>query len=122
MDEVMEALPGDDESDAGHGLNIRSRMEGMLSPLPLTLTLHCRNTSRTWRHARHNDDMNIELNGQVRPLQPHTTVAALLLEEGLAQRRVAVEVNGTIVPRGAHAEHALRDGDRVEIVHALGGG
>lgn len=94
----------------------------MISPLPLTLTLHCRNKTRARRHALHNDDMNIELNGQVRPLQPHTTVAALLLEEGLAQRRVAVEVNGAIVPRGAHAEHALRDGDRVEIVHALGGG
>ncbi|MFC6841941.1 sulfur carrier protein ThiS [Xanthomonas theicola] len=66
--------------------------------------------------------MNIELNGQVRPLPPHTTVASLLLEEGLAQRRVAVEVNGAIVPRGMHATHALHDGDRVEIVHALGGG
>lgn len=97
-------------------------MASMIPPLPLTLTLHRRNTSRASRHALHNDDMNIELNGQVRPLQPRTTVAALLLEEGLAQRRVAVEVNGAIVPRGAHAEHALHDGDRVEIVHALGGG
>src|SRR5690606_10077704 len=42
--------------------------------------------------------------------------------EGLAGRRVAVEVNGTIVPRGQHEAHALADGDQVEIVHALGGG
>lgn len=66
--------------------------------------------------------MNIELNGEARQLESGLTVADLLHEEGLAQRRVAVEVNGAIVPRGQHASHALRDGDRVEIVHALGGG
>lgn len=66
--------------------------------------------------------MNIELNGEARQLESDLTVADLLHEEGLAQRRVAVEVNGAIVPRGQHASHALREGDRVEIVHALGGG
>ena len=50
------------------------------------------------------------------------TVSDLLQSEGLAERRVAVEVNGAIVPRGAHATHALAEGDRVEVVHALGGG
>ena len=50
------------------------------------------------------------------------TIATLLEREGLAQRRVAVEVNGRIVPRGRHGEHVLQPGDRVEIVHALGGG
>ena len=34
----------------------------------------------------------------------------------------AVEVNGEIIPRSLHATHALVEGDRVEIVHALGGG
>jgi thiamine biosynthesis protein ThiS len=97
-------------------------MAGMIPPLPDALTLHCRNTSRTRRRTLHNDGMNIELNGQPRTLRADTTVATLLQEEGLAQRRVAVEVNGAIVPRGAHAGHALHDGDRVEIVHALGGG
>ena len=66
--------------------------------------------------------MNIQLNGQDRQAHPETTIAALLATEGLAERRVAVEVNGTIVPRGQHGEHALHEGDRVEIVHALGGG
>ncbi|KAF1690585.1 sulfur carrier protein ThiS [Pseudoxanthomonas taiwanensis] len=66
--------------------------------------------------------MEIALNGEPRTLEPGTTVAALLEREGLAGRRVAVEVNGRIVPRGAHASHALQPGDRVEIVHALGGG
>ena len=50
------------------------------------------------------------------------TLAALLESEGLAGRRIAVEVNGEIVPRGRHGEHMLHEGDRIEIVHALGGG
>ena len=69
-----------------------------------------------------NPDMQIHLNGELRQIRPEATIAALLDAEGLAQRRVAVEVNGEIVPRGLHVEHALRDGDKVEIVHALGGG
>ena len=66
--------------------------------------------------------IHLLLNGEPRHLDPGSTIAALLDAEGLAQRRVAVEVNGEIVPRGRHAEHALSDGDKVEIVHALGGG
>ncbi|HYG04860.1 MAG TPA: sulfur carrier protein ThiS [Stenotrophomonas sp.] len=66
--------------------------------------------------------MDIQLNGQARRIAPDTTLAALLGSEGLAERRVAVEVNGEIVSRGRHAEHLLREGDQVEIVHALGGG
>jgi sulfur carrier protein len=69
-----------------------------------------------------NIGMEIQLNGQNRPLAPAITITALLLAEGLAERRVAVEVNGEIIPRGQHATHVLRAGDRVEIVHALGGG
>ena len=66
--------------------------------------------------------MDIVLNGEPRSLASVTTVLDLLQAEGLADRRVAVEVNGEIVPRGRHPDHALRAGDRVEIVHALGGG
>ena len=68
------------------------------------------------------DPIHVLLNGEPRHLDRGATIAALLDAEGLAQRRVAVEVNGEIVPRGRHAEHALSDGDKVEIVHALGGG
>ncbi|MFD0739244.1 sulfur carrier protein ThiS [Lysobacter koreensis] len=66
--------------------------------------------------------MDILLNGERRQLAPPTTVAQLLHAEGLAERRVAVEVNGQIVPRSRHEQHALAAGDRIEIVHALGGG
>jgi len=66
--------------------------------------------------------MEIMLNGNPLPLQDRTTVAALLESQQLGERRVAVEVNGEIIPRGRHAEHMLAAGDTVEIVHALGGG
>ncbi|MCW4454700.1 sulfur carrier protein ThiS [Flavobacterium sp. MXW15] len=66
--------------------------------------------------------MDIKLNGELRQLPDDITVTALLDSEGLAGRRVAVEVNGEIVPRGQHAGRVLGAGDVVEIVHALGGG
>lgn len=66
--------------------------------------------------------MHIKLNGESRQTGPDTTIATLLAAEGLGERRVAVEVNGAIVPRGQHPTHELHDGDRIEIVHALGGG
>ena len=69
-----------------------------------------------------NTRMEIHLNGAARRAEPGTTVLALLREAGLAGRRVAVEVNGEIVPRSRHGEQVLEAGDRVEIVHALGGG
>jgi sulfur carrier protein len=64
----------------------------------------------------------IVLNGSPRTLPAGCTVAGLLQEAGYGERRVAVEVNGAIVPRSAHASRALAEGDRVEIVQALGGG
>lgn len=74
------------------------------------------------RALRDNGGMDIVLNGDMLALGEAPTILDLLQAQGLAERRVAVEVNGEIVPRGRHATHALRDGDRVEIVHALGGG
>ncbi len=66
--------------------------------------------------------MEIVLNGQPRQIETPATVLRLLQLEGLAERRVAVEVNGEIVPRSRHGDHPLTAGDRIEIVHALGGG
>jgi sulfur carrier protein len=66
--------------------------------------------------------MDILLNGERRTLRAELTVAALLDELGLAGKRVAVEVNRDIVPRSEHATRRLREGDRVEIIHAIGGG
>ena len=66
--------------------------------------------------------MRIELNGEAHVIADGATVASLLERLALAGSRLAVEVNEEVVPRGRHAEHALADGDRVEIVHAIGGG
>lgn len=71
---------------------------------------------------RHNARMKIQLNGEDCVLDDGATILALLAREGLADRRVAVEVNGCIVPRGLHQTLALQEADLVEVVHALGGG
>jgi len=66
--------------------------------------------------------MNILLNGEPKQLDNTITIAGLLREMGLAEKRVAVEVNREIVPRSGHAGHQLQDQDRVEVVNAIGGG
>jgi sulfur carrier protein len=69
-----------------------------------------------------NVDMDILLNGAMTSIPDHCTVAQLLEHNGLAARRIATEVNGMIVPRSEQASRVLDPGDRVELVHALGGG
>ncbi len=69
-----------------------------------------------------NVGMRIQLNGESRQTKSDTTISTLLAAEGLAEHRVAVEVNGSIVPRAQHLQHLLHESDRVEIVRALGGG
>ncbi|GIX37050.1 MAG: sulfur carrier protein ThiS [Silanimonas sp.] len=66
--------------------------------------------------------MQILLNGELHEIEAGLSLAGLLERFGLTQRRVAIEVNGEIVPRSLHAGHVLREGDRIEVVHALGGG
>lgn len=66
--------------------------------------------------------MHVQLNGEAFELPDGTTVAELIDRLDLAGRRVAVELNLDIVPRSQHATTALREGDQVEVVHAIGGG
>ena len=66
--------------------------------------------------------MQIHLNGEQREVSGSLTITELLDTAGFAQRRVAVEVNRSIVPKSLHATHRLQDGDHVEIVQAIGGG
>lgn len=70
----------------------------------------------------YNSGMEILLNGEPRQVPHDATVQRLLDDAGLAERKVAVVVNREIVPRSRHGEHRLAAGDRVEIVHAIGGG
>ena len=65
--------------------------------------------------------MRLTLNGELRETAA-ATVAALVAELGHDVRKVAVERNLEIVPRSLYAEAGLADGDRIEIVHFIGGG
>jgi sulfur carrier protein len=66
---------------------------------------------------------NIRINGQDEPLVA-ATLAALLEEKAVdvAQRGIAVALNGAVVPRAAWPQTALKPGDSVEIVRARQGG
>ena len=66
--------------------------------------------------------MKFIINGEPRQFFASMTVAALVETLGYAGKRIAVERNGEIVPRGRHAEVTLADDDRIEIVVAVGGG
>ncbi|NQD78947.1 sulfur carrier protein ThiS [Pseudomonas sp. CrR14] len=66
--------------------------------------------------------MHIQLNGEPLELPDGTSVADLIERLELTGRRVAVERNLDIVPRSQYATTALADGDRLEVVHAIGGG
>ncbi|UAW98264.1 sulfur carrier protein ThiS [Halopseudomonas nanhaiensis] len=66
--------------------------------------------------------MQIQLNGEAYSVEQPATLADLIERLGLIGKRLAVELNLEIVPRSQFAETQLSDGDRVEIVHAIGGG
>lgn len=66
--------------------------------------------------------MQVRVNGEAMDLPEGATVAALVERMTLAGKRLAVEVNEDIVPRSQHAKLTLNNGDRVEVVHAIGGG
>lgn len=68
------------------------------------------------------NEISISINGEERRLDAGTTIAALVASLGLEGRRLAVEVNGEVVPRSTHRTATLAAGDRVEIVQAIGGG
>lgn len=64
----------------------------------------------------------ITVNGEPAEANEGMTVADLVNARGLDRRHVAVELNGAIVPRSAFDDTLLHDGDKVEIVHFVGGG
>lgn len=66
--------------------------------------------------------ITIRVNGQVHQFESPLDVASLLQHLNLAGKRVAVERNGEIVPKSEHGSTLLAEGDRLEIVIAVGGG
>ena len=66
--------------------------------------------------------MQITINGKERNVSDQLTAEKLLQELGIAEQKLAIEVNQEIVHRSALSEYIIYPGDTVEIIHAIGGG
>jgi thiamine biosynthesis protein ThiS len=66
--------------------------------------------------------VQIQLNGETREVADESTVESLIASLELEPARVAIELNGNVLRRKDWTETTLHDGDRVEIVHFVGGG
>jgi sulfur carrier protein len=66
--------------------------------------------------------ISVLINGTARHFDQAINVAELIQDMGLGGKRIALERNGEIVPRSQYMQQMLADGDRLEIVVAVGGG
>ena len=66
--------------------------------------------------------LTLQVNGEQRQFPPDINVAALVASMPLAGKRFAIELNGEVIPRSRHATTRLADGDKLEVVVAVGGG
>ncbi len=66
--------------------------------------------------------MHVEINGETRVLEEQITLVGLIEYLKLAPERLAIELNQTVVRRADWPNTPLKEGDRIEIVHFVGGG
>ncbi|MGA2654415.1 MAG: sulfur carrier protein ThiS [Gammaproteobacteria bacterium] len=66
--------------------------------------------------------MNIYINGKAQDLIANLSIQELVNQLDLGNKRYALELNQAILPRSQYAATLLSDGDRIEIIHAVGGG
>ena len=66
--------------------------------------------------------ISVLINGEARHLDTPVSVTTLLEQMQLSSKRIALECNGEIIPHGQFNQRLLADGDRLEIVVAVGGG
>lgn len=66
--------------------------------------------------------MKIVMNGEQQEIDNGATLSQLLEQHRLAAKRLAIEINEEIVPRTEYAFYRLNEGDRVEVIQAIGGG
>ena len=66
--------------------------------------------------------ITIFINGESQQISNDTTIEQLLENLNLIHKRLAVEINQSIVPRSEFTTHRLNDQDKVEVVQAIGGG
>jgi len=88
----------------------------------LKYMLQSNNSTSHWRHCIILQMIAIQVNGHAKHYEGPLAVSELLAQMALGGKKVAVERNGEIVPRGAHGSTLLLDGDQLEIVAAVGGG
>ncbi|MET3999048.1 sulfur carrier protein ThiS [Marinobacterium sp. MBR-109] len=66
--------------------------------------------------------MQIQVNGEPLEVAEQSNLSDLIAQLELSGKRIAIELNLEIIPRSSHADTPLKAGDRIEIVHAIGGG
>lgn len=64
----------------------------------------------------------IKVNGKEIELEKAASVEVYLESAGYQMKRIAVELNGEILPKNEYADRILKDGDRMEVVTFVGGG
>ena len=72
--------------------------------------------------CENSSEMQLQINGEVHEFTSPLSLASLVVQLGMKHDRVAIELNRNIVPRELWAETPLGEGDRLEIVHFVGGG
>ena len=73
-------------------------------------------------HSMPTKVFHIVVNGESRPVAEGTTAQELLVELGLGGGKLALELNCRVLPRGQWSSRFLAQGDRIEVVRAIGGG
>ena len=66
--------------------------------------------------------MQVKINGETHTLDDGIMLSGLLQQLDLEGRRIAVEINESIVPKSLHSKTAIEPDDQIEIIHAIGGG
>ncbi|WP_417660309.1 sulfur carrier protein ThiS [Pseudomonas sp.] len=66
--------------------------------------------------------IEVTINGETQQLPTDLNLSELLARRGLENRRLAIELNMQVIPRSQFSQLHLQSGDRLEIVHAIGGG
>ncbi|MFZ5502374.1 MAG: sulfur carrier protein ThiS [Pseudomonadota bacterium] len=66
--------------------------------------------------------ITVSINGEARQFPQTISIEQLIAEMGLTGKRIALERNGEIVPRSTFPNTELADGDKLEVVVAVGGG
>ena len=66
--------------------------------------------------------MQIQVNGHLHDIASPISIAQLLVNLDMAGKRVAIELNHSIIPKSQHSETVLKEGDVIEVIQAIAGG